>query len=500
VPSYDELLEENRLLKQQRQMLQDQMKLLQSQIDWLKKQVFGTGKSEKIRRDQMLLQLKDLEAAMEKSQAQLEKIQYERNKPRPKRQQAPAEQFKDLPVSETVEIEPEEVKAEPQLYERIGQEETFEVVITPPKLTKRQIIRPKYRHRLDRERPPVIAPAMKRPVEGGYASAELLAWVILSKYVDHQPLYRQEKMSERWGARIARQTMADWVEVVAEWLKPIYHHMRKDLLGGDYLQADETPIRCMDPDHKKGKTVQGWLWTISRPGGDVVFDWRMSRRHAEATTLLEGFAGVLQSDGYEAYQALARDNPGITRVGCWAHARRKFHEALREAPVPAGFVLNLMGHLFMLERKWDEDGFIDPSQRAHLRKRDFPIILGLLKKTARKMADRYRPQSGMGKACGYLLGQWEALEHVCHHGQSRIDNNLIENAIRPSALGKKNWLFIGHPQAGERSAILYSIVVSCQRQGIDPFAYLCDLLHRLPCMTNQNDLTRLLPSSWKPST
>ena len=170
----------------------------------------------------------------------------------------------------------------------------------------------------------------------------------------HLPLYRQEKMSVRWGASISRKSMARWVEVVAKWLKPIYNRMREQLLAGDYIQADETPVRYHDPDIKKGKTEQGWLWGMSRPGGDVIFQWRLSRRHGEGVKLLGDYKGVLQSDGYEAYRAYAASRPDVTWVGCWAHARRRFREALQESPVAAGFILQLIGNLYHMERTWDE--------------------------------------------------------------------------------------------------------------------------------------------------
>jgi hypothetical protein len=273
--------------------------------------------------------------------------------------------------------------------------------------------------------------------------------------------------------------------------------MQKDLLAGRYLQVDETPVRCQDPD-VPGKTVQGWLWVISRPGGDVVFEWRMSRRHDEVSTLLAGFQGLLQSDGYEAYARFVAQRKGLVHLGCWAHTRRHFHEALAEAPIRAGFILRLIGHLYGMEKHWDEEGLVEPAQRAHLRRRDFAMTLSLLKRTATHLVSRVLPRSLLGQACAYLLRHWDVLVAHCDHGQSRLDTNLVENAIRPSALGKKNWLFIGHPEAGQRSAIIYSIVGSCQRHGLDPFAYLKDVLSRLPAMTNQDDLAALTPARWKP--
>lgn len=484
------------VLYRENQQLRSEIAALRAQIEWLKKQVFGGGKSEKLDRAQALLQLEEL---TRKEEEQTQQMAYQRRVPKPAVKQVPAEHFAHLPVDEIVTVEPEEVLADPGAYERIGQEETFEVDVHPPRMFKRRIERPKYRHRIDRERPPVVAPAPKRVVDGGYASAGLVAWIVLSKYVDHLPLHRQEKMSERWGARISRKTMCDWVEVASQWLEPIYKQMRRGLLEGDYLQADETPVKCHDPDAKKGKTSQGWLWVIGRPGSDVVFDWRLSRRHGELTSLLDGFAGILQSDAYEAYSSYARANPQIVPVGCWAHARRGFFEALHEAPVQAGFILRLIGHLYQMERQWDEEAIADPVQRAHLRTRDMGWTLSLLKKAVMKLRERSLPRSNLGKACSYLLNLWSPLVTHCMFGQTRIDNNLIENAIRPSALGKKNWLFIGDPDAGQRSAIIYSIVVSCQRHKKDPHAYLRDVLARLPQMSNQDDLSALTPANWQPT-
>jgi transposase len=279
-------------------LLKQENSVLRAQIEWLKKQLFGGGKSEKLDRTQLLLKLGELEKLAAAS-APTQTISYERTVRQEKRP-LPAENFTRLPVQEVVEIVPAPVQAEPAAYEKIGEERTFEVDVVPPKLFKREIVRPKFKRRDDRTQPPVVAPAPARAVAGGYASAGLLAWIALSKYVDHVPLYRLEQMSARWGATLSRSSMADWIGITAEWLEPIYRQMRLELLAGGYVQADETPVRCNDPDERKGGTSQGWLWVISRPGGDVVFDWRLSRRHGELTSLLSDYKGLLQSDGYEA--------------------------------------------------------------------------------------------------------------------------------------------------------------------------------------------------------
>lgn len=466
---------------------------LEAQLAWFRKQVFGGGKSEKLDPGQRQLPLAD--AARNAVAEQTEKITYERTKMRAPRP-TPAEAFAHIPVTETIEIVPEAVQRDPDLYERIGEERTFELELIGPKLVKREIVRPKYRHRLDRDRAPVLAPAPARVVPGGYASAGLIAWIVIGKYVDHLPLFRQEKMSVRWGATISRRTMCDWIEIAAMWLEPIYRHMHRTLIAGNYLQADETPIRCNDPDHERGKTLQCYLWVISRPKSDVVFSFRESRCHDELPSLLGSFRGVLQSDEYGAYASHERKTEGIVRVGCWAHARRKFHEAIEERPKAANVVLRVIAKLYRLEAQWDETNVGEA--RSALRKQHFARPLHRLKLIAAGLAKQALPRSQLGKACAYLLNHWDVLVAHQDHSFTRLDNNLVENAIRPSAIGKKNWLFIGHPTAGQRSAIIYSLVVSCQRHGKDPLAYLRDVLRRLPSMTSKQDLTPLTPAGWQP--
>ncbi len=478
------------------QWLRQEVVVLRAQIAWLKRELFGPGKSERRDRAQLLLKLGELEKLLAPPARPTETIRYEREQGPHEKRPVSAERFGRLPVRETVEIVPEAVQHDPDLYEKIGEERTFEVDVVPPRLFKREIIRPKYRHRLDRNRAPLVAPAPARPVPGGYASAGLLAWIAIAKYIDHLPLFRQQKMLARWGAQIPRQSMVEWIRITAGWLEPLVRRMHRGLLASGYVQADETPVRCNDPDEPHGGTSQGWFWALSRPDGDAVFFWRLSRRHAELDTLLDGYQGLLQSDGYEAYASFSREHAGVTWLGCWAHARRGFFEALEEAPQRAGFVLRLIGHLYECEQRWRCDG---PSLRAARRQANFGPTLALLQRAAKRLSELTLPRSRLGEACAYLLRHWEALVRHVEHGRTRLDNNLVENAIRPSALGKKNWMFIGHPEAGDRSAIIYSVVVSCQRRGIDPMAYLRDVLTRLPAMTNQDDLDALLPGRWKPA-
>ena len=488
MPPPEEVYRENELLKQE-------LAVLRQELAWCKAQIFGPGKSETLDRLQTVLPLADSPSPAPVKTAT---VVYERRVAPTEKRPLPAEAFKDVPVKETVVIEPPEVRAQPEAFERIGEERTFELDVVPPQVFKREIIRPKYRHKTDRAMPPVLAAAPARPVTGGYASAGLLAWVALSKYVDHVPLYRLEKQSARWGAKLSRQTMADWIRITAEWLEPIYKQMHRRLLEGRYLQVDETPIRCNDPDEKRGGTTEGWMWVISRPNDDVVFDWRLSRRHGELTSLIEGFRGLLQSDGYAAYESYAKAHPEVTWLACWAHCRRRFYAARDQAPKAVHFVLRIIGWFYECEQLWSEKALTESNLRRH-RTKHYTRKLYWLKKVALGLRERALPRSDLYKACDYLLRFWTPLTEHLNHGITKLDTNVVGNCIRPSAIGKKNFLFIGHPDAGQRSAIIYSIVVSCQRRGIDPLAYLRDVLTRLPTMTTRDDLTSLTPALWQPA-
>jgi transposase len=436
-------------------------------------------------------------AASEPPPAPRQKVTYERAAP--KRRPTAEELYSNLPVDDTVTIIPDEVQADPDAFEQIGEERTFEVDISQPKLYKREIVRPKYRRKDERAQPPVVAPAPVRFSPGGHASTGLVAWVILSKYVDHLPLYRLEKITERYGARIPRQSMVDWIDRATQLLAAIHAAMWERLRKSGYLQVDETPVQCRDPDAPQGSSVKTYLWVASRPGDDVVFFFHKSRSHDALTSWLGDYEGLLQTDAYAVYPKEVAARPGLVAIGCWAHARRYFFEAQGENPAAAGGILTRIASAYRLEREWDQLPDLKADGRAARRREHLAPVLDDIKAQVTDLRTRVRPTSLLGKACEYLLGQWKPLRAVVDHGQVRIDNNLVENAIRPSAIGKKNWLFIGHPDAGQRSAILYSIVVSCQRHRIDPAAYLRDVLGRLPAMTNQADLTPLLPGTWQPA-
>ncbi len=391
--------------------------------------------------------------------------------------------------TQEIVIEPEEVQAQPDGWKKISEERTSQLDWVAPKIIKRVFIRPRY---VKAERF-VLAPLPPQPIEQGMVGPGLLAQILVSKYEYHQPLYRQEKMfRQQFGVELSRKTMGCWVEQAAELLKPVYRSIREDLLRGFYLQADETPIRYLDPD-VKGKSQQGYLWTYSQPGGDVLFEWRVSRARAGPEEFLKNFRGKLQTDGYSAYESLAKSRGDLTLIGCWAHARRGFHEALAETKLAAWFVRQI-GLLYAVEKKLREQK-AGPALRQAIRVWQAQPVLDRLHRAMELVRRRTLPQGLLGQAIDYTLKRWSALTQFVQDGALEIDNNLIENAIRPSALGKKNFLFFGHPEAGERSAVIYTLLGSCRRHGINPFDYLKDLFTRLPA-AKITQIKAFTPAAW----
>jgi transposase len=466
--------------------LQVENKLLRQKLELFLKRYFGGTKNEGLDPKQLELLLAGLETMIAPAPVA--------EKPAPARSTATAKALRQpLPahlVTERVVLEPEEVQEEPGGWRKLGEEVTEELDWQPARFIKRLYIRPKY---ANAERI-VIAPLPARLIEKGLPGAALLAQVMISKYEDHLPLYRQAKIyDQRHGVKLSRQTMGGWVEVAADWLSPIYREMKAGLLAGSYLQADETPIRYLDPD-VKGKSQQGWLWVYSHPQGDVVFEWNVSRSREGPRDFLTGFKGQLQTDGYGVYESLARERGGeLILIGCWAHARRGFHEALGEGRA-AAWIVGQIGQLYAVEQALREHQ-AGPDLRAAMRAWQSQPVLLRLRRALELIRRRVLPKSLLGQAIDYTLSRWEALTRYVADGRLEIDNNLCENAIRPTAIGKKNFLFIGHPEAGQRSAVIYSVLGSCRRLGINPAEYLQDLFERLP-KAKTSEIKALTPAAW----
>ncbi len=348
------------------------------------------------------------------------------------------------------------------------------------------------------KRPAFTAKLPPRLQDGLTAAPGLIAHMLVSKYCDHLPFYRQEKiLATRHGVAIGRNTMCRWADLAAFWLRPIYQRIHGGLLESGYLQADETPVKYLAPG--TGKTFTGYLWTLHRPGGDVLYQWHPGRGHACLADLLGGFRGILQCDGYAAYDTHRNKHPGITLAGCWAHVRRKFHEALQTGQTLAAGPLKAITNLYAIETAL-RHARTGPDERAAVRKQSSaPVLEGLHRDLVLLRGHAtVMPKSPLGRAIDYALGLWSKLEVNLRHGEVEIDNNGIENAIRPTAVGKKNWLFVGGEDTGERSAVIYTLIESAKRHGHEPYAYLQDLLERLPGMKS-GELDALLPSNWQMS-
>lgn len=469
--------------------------LLRQKVDALVRRIFGSS-SEKVdpAQLQLLLQLAGAAAApAEKPEPIPAPTRCAEQKParKPRAPRIP----ENLPVVEQV-LEPAAAAEAPQDWRLIGQEISEQLDYEPARFLRRRIIRRKYAHVSEKDRAPIIAPLPEKLQERGIAGPGLLAQVLVSKYCDHLPLYRQEQIfAQRHKINLPRQTLARWVELCADWLQPIYEQIRTGVLAGGYAQVDETPVAYLAPG--RGKTEQGYLWTCCKPGGDVFYRWETSRA-AECLEKLVGreFKGILQCDGYSAYRAYAGRTSGIGLAGCLAHARRKFHDALEQSPTRAGWILRQIQHLYRIEaalREKKAGPALRQAVRAHQSR---PIMERVRQALLRFKAGRlHLPQSLLGQAVEYALGQWSTLEVYLADGRVEIDNNLVENAIRPTAIGKKNWLFMGEAGAGQRGAIIYTVIESCRRRKIDPYAYLRDILTRLPHLTNRQ-VAEITPAAW----
>jgi transposase len=486
-------------LDQARTIIAEQFQTIQ-QLNWqvsqLKRELFGASSERqaegKLSKEQILLSLFPAPEQPAATEEVLVASAPEPSLERSRRQPA-AKVLETL----TERLEPQE-KVCPHCGKQkceIGQERSERYEYVPAKIVRHEILRPKLACSCG-QAGVSIAPLPPTVVSQGQPGASLVAHVLLTKFTDHVPLHRQQQQFARLGVHFPKSTLGDWVEQGATWLQPLVREMKRQLLLKDYVQVDETPVRVQDPD-VIGKCATGWLWVLGAPNEDVIFEFHPGRGKEFAQHLLGSFKGYLQRDGYGVYGSLARDDVDLMPAGCWAHARRKFVEALTDEPDPATAIVNEVRKLYLVERHARAES-LTAEQRYHLRQQLAAPILSSLHPLLLSVREKVLPQSPLGKAARYCLAEWQALTRYLEDGRLEIDNNLTENAIRPSAVGKKNWLFIGHPQAGWRSAVIYSIIVSCRRRGIEPWDYLRDVLARLPAM-QQSELSSLLPANWKPA-
>jgi transposase len=338
------------------------------------------------------------------------------------------------------------------------------------------------------------APVPERIVEKGLVSNRVVIDTVVSKYSDHLPLYRQSAILEREaGVEIGRATMDGWVMRVGELLIPIVEGLRRELLGGSYIQADETTVDVQMHDGR-GQNHQAYLWQYGRPGGGVVFDFQLGRGRDGPKKFLGQFEGILQTDGYGAYDHVG--GPGIVHAGCWSHSRRKFFEAAQLNPddVTATRIVARIDELFGIDA-WAREQNLDLDARHALRLGRSKPLLEVIRGEVEAARDVSLPSSALGKAAHYTLSQWRKLTRFLENPELELSNNLAENSMRPVALGRKNWIHVGSQQAGPKVAAILSIVESCRRLKIPIREYLAAVLPGLADISIQQ-LAELTPTAW----
>ena len=488
------MTERERILEAELKAAHLDVKLLKEKVHALVRMLYGK-KSEKIDPNQLML-FEEFESKKAEAPTSNEPPEAGAQQPKGKVRRGKAKRPRipdDLPVHEEV-LDPEEVKACPQQYRKIGEEVSEQLDYRPAQFLKRRLIRRKYAHIDNVYAPPVIAPLPACLQERCLATPDLIAQVLVNKYVDHLPLYRQEQIFlRRYGVEIPRQTLCRWVELAAWWLEPVYKQMVQVQNTRCYLQIDETPIAYLKPG--AGKTAQGYLWVTSVPGGDVIYHWHPGRGAKYLEKIFdENFSGTLQCDAYKAYTSFQKQRASpLQLAGCWAHVRRKFFESLNRDPPVARWLLGQIAQLYLIERRLRTAG-ASAKLRAVVRAVESAPIVRRIGKALMLLKPRYLPQSNLGKAINYAMGQWTDLQIFLYNGSIEIDNNLVENAIRPTKLGAKNWMFFGSEGSGKSSAIIFSLVESAKRYGLNPYNYLSDLLHNLPKAKNK-EIAQFTPSA-----
>ena len=485
-----------RLLEAERTKAREQEHWLREQIAQLKRMLFGQKRERFEAEGQQTL---PFAPSPEQERAQPvrheQRVSYLRGKTR-KRDGHPGR----LPLPEHLPVEEVEIYPEGDLSGMvcIGTEVTEELEMDPARFYIRRYIRYKYVPR-DKEKDGVqIGELPERVIDKGIPGPGLLAGILSDKYVDHLPLYRQRQRFGREGITIPASTLDGWARQGMERLELLYQALVTDTKTQGYLQADETPIKVLDPG-KKGSTHQGWYWVYHNPIERVVlFDYQPTRGAPGPQRILEGFKGYLQSrklSGYGVYQKIGA-RQGVTHLACWAHARREFERALDNDRGRAEVALTYIQNLYTVEREARQKK-LTPEQRKQLRLDNSLPILNEFGKWISGQAKQVLPKSRIGKAMIYSIDRWDALSAYLQDGLLEIDNNLIENLIRPVALGRKNYLFAGSHKGAARAGMMYSFFANCKLHQVNPYQWLRYVLENI-MSTKYNDHRDLYPQNFNP--
>jgi transposase len=488
------------------------IKKLTDQLAWLRRKFWKASSEKYIPVDpaQRKIDFDGLEVLPEEEEtikaAAIEIDTHKRNKP---------EHIKKRPVRLTL---PEDLRREEEIIEpegidetwvRIGEEVTEQLEHKPGEIYVRRIIRPKYALKKDLQmqqeldmdgslnKTVKIASLPLLPLPRSNAGASLLAELIMGKYMYHLPFHRQISLFKLEGVRIPASTINDWFAGCSDLLRALYYRLKEIVLECDYIQIDESTVPVIN--HEKQRAVKAYLWVVRDVMKKLVFFYydKGSRAQKVVIELLHNFKGAVQTDGYEAY-SIYENKKGVLLLGCWAHARRKFIEALKEDKAGAQYALEQIGLIYGVE-SMAEDQELDYQKKAELRARlAYPILFGFERWIVSYMP-KALPKGRMSQALTYTYSLFHRLSRYHLDGRYQIDNNLVENTIRPLALGRKNYMFCGNHDAAENAAIMYSLLGCCAATDVNPREWLTDVITRIPYYNNDYslDLADLLPHNWK---
>lgn len=493
----------------------EKIKQLTDQLAWYRRKFWKSSSEKYIPEDpnQRMIDFDGLDVLPEEQEviekAAKEIISYERKKPDNKKMPVRVA-LPDHLRRETEVIEPEGID---ENWECIGKEVTEILEHKPGEIYVRQIIRPKYVLRKDlqnkqeqsedeiseQQKNVKIATLPLLPLPRSNAGASLLAELLLDKYMHHLPFHRQISIFRQAGVSLPASTVNGWFSASSDLLRALYYRLRELVLASNYIQVDESTVPVID--NKKRRAVKAYLWVVRSVMDKLVFFHydKGSRAQKVVVELLHNFKGAVQTDGYDAY-SIYEHKKDVLLLGCWAHARRKFNEALKEDKTGAEYALEQIGMLYKVETMADDQN-LDYEQRAELRTRLAYPVQTAFEKWIVSYYPKAIPKGRMHKALSYTYNLFHRLSRYHLDGRYQIDNNLVENAIRPLALGRKNYMFCGNHDAAENTAIMYSLLGSCKACDVNPREWLTNVLTRIP-EYNANydlDLADLLPHNWQES-
>lgn len=473
---------------QQLSELKDTITSLQSQMAWFRRKLFGSMSEKHLGISPSSLEPSLFDTALPEEEqraldaevASMEERNAKTIEVKSHKREVRKPVYSDLPVKET-HIYPSDINMDE--YDEIGVETTDSLAIVPARIYIKRIVRHKMvlKSSLQIKDPDrgafAIAPLPEAPLHKSMASESLLADILINKYIYHLPFYRQIQKYKELGLVLSDSTIGDWFAAVCSKLRPLYDALRSDIMSRDYIQVDESTLPVID--NEKHRAVKGYMWAVrDAVVGSVYFHYDHGSRSGEtARRLLGGYRGAVQTDGYEVYGSF-ENSPGKMLIGCWAHARRKFVEAMDEDKRHASEAIVYIGKLYELESRMKDEGLDADAVKERRQKDAYPIIRDF-ETWMNSVAGLFRPKSRMGAAIVYTYSLLPRLSRYVLDGKYNIDNNGVENAIRPLAIGRKNYLFCGNHDAAVRAAIVYSLFSCCKAAGISEREWLEDILVRI---------------------